>query len=215
MRKIVFSLIFFAMACSLQAQNAGYLDYLFPKFEEGTIYLSNGAKSVNYLNYSTVNQEMRFLDTDGETILTFRDTSMVHYIIIGERFFLNYQNKGFYERIAWGDRFFYIEWKSKIISSGKRTAMGARSHSASSSNFQTSPSNSLNSEQYDINQGVEMIPDCSYYILSGDKLRSFDSAKSLAKLLGMDKDKLAKTIEEEKINFKNPEDVKRLMQLLI
>ncbi len=211
MKKIILCLNFLLLIGYVQAQRTSVEDLLFPKYTEGIAILQDGTKVAGLYNYSTIQRQIQYLENNN--VLTFKNPSEVISITIGDRVFENALNNRFLERIPIGDGFYYIDWGAKWISVGKSIgSSGARSHSHSTTSYRPSDTGTATSARYTQEEGMTTIHECFYYIKKGDNsFKRFSSAASLAKAIGCCKKELKQFVKTEKIDFKNPDDVQRMM----
>jgi glutathione peroxidase len=194
------------------AQTISSQDFLYPQFQEGTAFLKNGTKVKGQYNFSTVKQQIQYLGEDS-AVMTFENPREVYQVIIGDYTFENTPKNGFLERIAVGSGFYYTEWTAKWISVGKRAATG-RIQSYGINSYRTSELGTSYAPRYTHDEGMVTLPEVAYYLKIRNKLRRFKSASSLAKRIGCCEEELKEFVEEEKIDFKNPGDVYRMMTFL-
>ncbi|GHT03956.1 hypothetical protein FACS189440_22150 [Bacteroidia bacterium] len=221
------------------AQTVSSTDLLFPQYEDGVAVLKDGTKAPGHYNYSTTRKQIQYLDTEG-VVMTFENPKDISVVTIAGRVFENTKNNGFLERVPVGAGFYYVEWDSKWISRGKNTGYGHFSQTASTNSYKVSDSgpdasavvtganyisNAASSGTFSVSNpqgavdglrvtyddGMKAIPAHSYFLKVDDKFKRFDSASSLAKALGCCKKELDAFVKRENINFKNPEDVNRMM----
>ena len=204
----------FLCSVSVSAQADGLnANLLFPNFEKGVAILKDGSNLNGLFNYSTIIEKVVFLDEDS-SISTFIDPSIVGAVFIDTRVFENTSKNIFYERIQVGDDFYYIEWKAKWISIGKKGAKGQRSQSYGITSYQVAESGTLNSPRFTVDNGMEAILEPSFYLKIDNNFRKFNSVASLAKLVRGNKEEIECFAKTEQINFKKPDDVNRLMQFV-
>ena len=214
MKKTVYCLLFLFCISHIYAQRTSDQEMLFPEYQKGIALLKDGTKAAGYYNYSTIQRQMQYLNEDS-VVFTFENPSEVRSIVIGERVFENALKNRFLERVSIGDGFYYIEWGAKWISVGKATGMGHRTQSYGISSYKLADSGSLTSARYTRDDGMTTIPDCSYYVKVNDNFKQFNSASSLAKAIGCCKNELKNFAKREKIDFKNPDDVYRMMMTFL
>ena len=183
---------------------------LFPRFEEGTVIYKDGRTVKASLNYNTVEEEMLFKNPDG-SILALDDPGKVSAISIGNRFFEYASRDAFYERIPVDSVFLYVQWKSTLISEGKGSGYGGRSQAAAVTNIGTLSNQTGNYTRFNLDEEFKVKSECSYYLKLKNKWKRFNSAKTLGKLFKGHGEEIERFASEENIDFKNPEDVKRII----
>lgn len=208
-------LFLFSLSLSAQEKEEDYTQFmLFPAFADGLVVLKDGTRGSGLFNYSLLNEKIVFFDEDNN-VITFADPSSVGVVIIGDRIFENVKKNTFYERIPIGDNYYYVYWKAKWISNGKDTSHhGARSQSFGAVNYKVADSGTGTSLRFKTNDGMDMIPVMDYYLKIKNNFKKFDSADSLAKLIGNHKDEIKEYAKQENIDFKNPDDINRIMQYI-
>ncbi|GHT77032.1 hypothetical protein AGMMS50262_17050 [Bacteroidia bacterium] len=235
MKRVFFYLIFLFCISPLFAQGHASRDLIFPQYEEGTALLKDGTKAKGFYNYSMTKSQIQYLDDNG-IVMTFANPQEVSVVTISDRVFEN-TPKGFLERVPVGDGFYYIDWHIKLVSVGKKTAYGSLSQSASANNYvvsadqpevpttnvspmywsyspnthNSSPQAVVNGIMVQYDDGVKAFADCSYFLKINGQFKKFDSAKSLSKILGCCQEELQAFVKKENVNFKNPQDVYRMM----
>jgi glutathione peroxidase len=191
---------------ALNAQN----DLLFPQYEKGTALLKNGTKAEGLYNYSIARQQIQYQGEDNAP-MTFENPEEISVVIIAGRVFERTKQEGFLERIPVGEGFYYVKWEAKWISEGKNVGNGHRAHSYSTTGYKTCDTGTTSTPHYTYDEGTTVVPECSYYIKKEEHLKRFNSAASLSKAIGCCKKELEEFVKKENINFKNPEDVYRMM----
>ena len=235
MKKILWCLFIFVNMGYAGAQTFASGDLLFAEYQDGIALLRDGSKAPAKYNYSTVNKQIQYLG-DQDVIMTFRNPKEVSVVNVAGRVFENTPEDGFLERIPVGSGFYYVQWGAKWISGGKDAGFGHRSQSASTSSYAVSSSETTAGSAYDhqvqnptavnvsgsVNgmrvthkDGMQTIPEYAYFLKINDKFKRFDSANSLAKALGCCKNEIQEFVKKERINFKEPEAVHRMMLLFV
>ena len=209
MKKIIFCLSFLLLIGTIQAQRTSIGDLLFPEYTKGIATLTDGTLAEGLYNYSTIQRQIQYMENGRE--MTFRNPAEVVSITIGDRIFENVNNQ-FWERVPIGDGYYYINWGAKWVSVGKSLGgSGATSHSHATTSYRNADTGSLTSAQYKQDEGMTTVPECFYYIKKGNDFKRFNSASSLAKAIGCCNKELKEFVKREKIDFKNPDDVQRMM----
>ena len=186
---------------------------LFPQFENGTVILKNRTKSNALLNYSMLQQEMLFQNSDG-TIMAFADALDIIVVNIGDRRFFPISSKGlFYEEIQAGKGSFFVQYKVNIISEGKASAYGGYSQTTAITSYSTI-SNATTGTTHKLNadEKFRLKKDNFYYLQSGKSYKKFTSAKSLGKLFKGKGLKIEEFAKEHSTNFNNINDIARIVE---
>ena len=235
MKKILYLILLFCGGF-LHAQGNG-ADLIFPQYQEGVAILKDGTKASGYYNYSMLRRQIQYLDDKG-IVMTFSNPQEVNAVTIGDRVFEN-TSKGFLERVLIGDGYYYIDWDVKLVSVGKKAGYGQISQTAATDNYilsgsqpeaptsnatqvswtylsnNSTPQSSVNGMLVQHDDGMQAFPNCSYFMKIDEQFKRFDSASSLAKALGCCKEELKAFVKKEKINFKNPQDVHRMLMTFL
>jgi glutathione peroxidase len=214
MKKSLFYLSVLFSVGLLYAQTPVSYDLLFPKYEKGTAIMKNGVRAEGEYNYSTVNRQIQYVG-DNQSIMTFEKPEDVVGVAIAGRYFENTPKNGFLERIPVGDGAYYVGRTAKLIFGGKSIGMGQKAQSYSTSNYTNTNEGSLDYAIYAKDYGMTTTPEYFYYLKKDEKFERFNSASSLAKAIGCCKKELKEFVKKENINFKNTEDVHRMMLLFL
>ena len=238
MKRIIYLILLFCGGF-LHAQGNG-ADLIFPQYQEGIAILKDGTKAKGYYNYSMLKKQIQYLDDKG-IVMTFSNPQEVAAVTIDDRVFENTPKHGFLERVPIGDGYYYIDWDIKLVSVGKKAGYGHLSQTTATDNYivsedqpeipttsvspmywsystnthNSSPQAVVNGILVQYNDGMKAFPNCSYFMKIDGQYKRFDSANSLAKVLGCCKDELKAFVKEEKINFKDPQDVHRMMMTFL
>jgi hypothetical protein len=204
--KLFFLLLLTSTFLLAQKQNN---PYLFDTFKRGKIIYKKGDPVEANFNYDTAREILVFLDTDS-VVMEIDNTSNMAALSIDNRIFEHIGKGTFYERIPIDDSFLYVRWQSKRISEGRTGAYGTRSPTSSISSI----------GQYNGPGGVVRLKDTEefsyspsnyYYLKINNKFKRFSSDDSLFKLFKGREDEIKKYIEEENINLKNIDDIKKIV----
>lgn len=214
MKRLLFFLVVWSSIGLLDAQTPASYDLLFLKYEKGTAMMKNGTRVNGMYNYSTVNRQIQYVGDNG-SIMTFEKPGDVASVTIAGRSFENTPKNGFLERIPIGDGAYYVEWAAKLISTGKPIGMGQRSQSYATTNYTNSNEGTTNYALYNRDDGMTTTPQYAYFIKKDGKFIKFNSASSLSNAIGCCKNELKEFAKNENINFKNPDDIRRMMQTFV
>jgi len=184
---------------------------ILPEFKKGTVYFKDGNNVNSILNYDGLTQE--FLFNNNGTILALGETVNVDSINIDNRIFIN-TGKKFYEKVRAGSGEYYINWTSKLIDVGKQGGYGGVSKTSATDSY-TSTGHALDPLRFTQDTGYESDLGTDYYLKIDNKYKRFSSAKSLAKLLKKEDKELENFAKTEKIDFKDPDDVKKLLDFAL
>lgn len=207
-----------AIICIVQmnAQEPG-AGLLFNQFQRGLIKYRNNSQREALLNYNTVEQEFLFL-SDDNTIMAIGDPQNIDMIVIGHRSFVPIKEDMFYEMLKAGNTNFFVQWKSKFISQGKRGAYGGYSGSSAISSVTLTQGGSTGTggiglhEHLSSDEKFKADMECMYYVIVGDKYRNFNSLKGLVKIFKTHKDQIKAFSGQNSVDYSNPDDVRKLLE---
>lgn len=190
---------------------------LFSQFERGLVKYRNNTQREALLNYNTIEQEFLYV-SDDNTIMAIGEPQTIDIIIIGHRSFVPAQKDMFYEMLKAGDMNLFVQWKSKLVSQGKRTAYGGYSSVSAISNVTLAQGGSTATGSVGLygrlisDEKFKANTDCIYYVIIGDKYRSFNSLKGLMKIFKEHKDQIKTFSKKHAVDFDNPDEVCKLIE---
>lgn len=208
--KKIFLLLFVCISfAKLSAQELPDGIFLFDEFVPGTVVYKNGTESHSLLNYDKVDEKMYFLLQEPDSvIMEFAMTSSISYITIGDRTFVHIKEGQFYEKITVTDGFFFVRWKSTIVSEGKAGGYGTTSGTGAIDNASKAFGHST-SQKLASTEKLKTNPHNSYYLSVEGKFKRFESFNTLAKLFKKQKKEINDFSKTENLNFKKLDDVKK------
>lgn len=211
-KRLHFSLCTLMCFCNLFAQEVQDYGFLFPQFTNGLVNFKNKTNTQAFLNYSTINQEMVFIDKDS-TIMEFINTSDIASVTIDDRSFIPIPSKRFFfEVIRTKNGSFYVQYVSYLVSQGKATAYGAYSETVA----QTSIGNITNSSSRYLklqpDEKFRMKREEFFYLKSGNKYKKIISVKSFSKLFKGQSSQIEKFAEDNSINFSKSDDIAKIAE---
>ena len=184
--------------------------YKYAEFMDGVVHLRDGTFGVAKLNYNSLFGEMQFIDPKGDT-LSLSDEKNISVISIKEDTF--YYEDGCIELVA-----NYGEVKlaaKRIFSFSNRTKSGGLNQSGSGEiETYTTFSSRQSFKDITITETLTFSERVIYYF--GDHYNHFMAAskKNLFKMYGEHKNKISKYLDENKVNFRDGEDMKDLCSFL-
>jgi len=214
MKTIRFCIYLLVLSCfhTLSAQEELGNGLLLPQFEQGTVVFKNGVRSPATLNYDMIQEQMLFLDVDN-TVMRINKPLDILVVIIGERRFFPISSIGvFYEEIQAGKDSFFVERRASIVSQGKASAYGGYSQTQSSTSYGSWQSDMGGTVQLKADEKFKLDIKNTYYLKSGNNYKRFLTANSLGKLFKGHESEIKAFADEESINFRNLEDVVRLVE---
>lgn len=226
MRTLTFAACFVLAGIHLYAQNGNTtvkggekisdaispeIKFRYPAFIPGNIFFKDGTTSQALLDLNLLNEEMQFVDLKGDT-LSLDNEATIKYIAINSDTF--YYSKGYVELIA-GNALIKLARKQRLKIGDVRKVGGY--DQASSVSAITSYSSINNGTQVtNLTQRAEVLlsKETTYFI--GDSYNHFLPAnkKNIMKMFGKKEAEIEHFLEENKIRFYNPDDLKKLIDFL-
>ena len=188
--------------------------YQYEEFKDGKVYFKNGKHTNVKLNYNYLHGEVQYIATNRDTLLI-TNKAFVDRIVIGENVFYSQLKNGEMEVVgSFNDillarkRFLTIKGTSSNMSDRKLTAS---SESAIPSSLLI---NNLNGEfQWQNNAShPDYIYKTTYYLI--DKNRNFHFAKrsGFMRIYAKQQDALSEYLQKNEVDFKNEEQLKKLLK---
>ena len=206
--------IFALLLCiSLEIKAQDYLNngLLFPQFKEGIVIYKNFSRVNALLNYNTLEEEILFVDTEN-TIMALADPSTVIAVIIDDRRFVFAQQDAFFEEIAIGnDRYFYIQYKSKLISQGKGVGYGSHSATASVTSISSVQGKGGDYRQLKTDEIFETKVERNFYLKINNKYKNIKNIKMLGKLFKGREAEIEDFAKKENIDFGKAVDIAKIL----
>jgi hypothetical protein len=207
-------LIFVLLVCTsliMNAQEKLSNGLLFPQFKESVVIKKDLSRANAFLNYNTLEEEMLFVDAENN-VLALDDPSSVIAILIDNRRFVFAEKDAFYEEIAVGnDNYFYIRYKSKLISQGKGAGYGGHSETAAITSFGSVQGAGGNYGKLKTDELFETKVERSFYLNLKGKYKPFTNVKMLGKLFKGQKSEIENFAKKEKIDFEKATDVAKIV----
>lgn len=185
---------------------------LFGIFTQGTVVYKDMSQISALLNYNSVEEEMLFRTADDD-ILALDKPSSVSAIVIGNRRFEYAKGDAFFEEVPAGkDTYYYIQWKSKLISQGKGSAYGGRSGTAAITNIGNLQGRGAEYARFNLDEKFETKTEKFYYLKINNKFKAFNSAKSLGKLFKGHEAEIEGFAKQNNISFNNNPDIAKIVE---
>lgn len=187
--------------------------FLFPEFSEGVVIMKDDKPFSTMLNYNLL--EQRLVTEFNGTYRYSRDPALIDSVLIGDRVFIPVEGK-FYEVISRGRFTFLVQHRATLIEEGDDVGYGVKSQSTGPTQHRRFEMNSYwgNVAYLDIPAGGKVKTAPVFWVRQGTSLEKFSNAKQLMKIIPSHKEQIRNYNENEKINFKSPEDVNRLGKYL-
>lgn len=187
----------------------GEVKYLLPVFTEGTASLRSGGSVHMRFNYNLLLGEMQFLDPKGDT-LVIADPATIKKIVIDSIIF--YFDKTYVKEIE-KLGLYKLAVRERLVQMPYKTegAYGTKTASSSIESFSTIYANGKEFK-LQLQQDVLFVKTTDFYL--GDAYDHFSKAnkKAFSNLFSSKKEALNNYVREEKINFDNEEDLRKLLQ---
>jgi hypothetical protein len=184
--------------------------YKYPEFTEGVVYLRGGTFGRARLNYNSLFGEMQFIDPKGDT-LSLADEKNISRIFVNKDTF--YYEDGCIELLT---NYGKIKLAAKrIFSFSDRKKAGGLNQSGSGEiETFTTFSSRQSFKDLTITETLTFTKRIVYYF--GDEYNHFilASKKSLLKMFGEHNNQISEYLNQNKINFKSEEDLKKLCSFL-
>ena len=218
MKKLFFSLLAFALALplvlaqSIQAEFESTLPdsvrYVMPSFGPGSLLYKDGGYSRGTFNISTLDQTLRFLDTDGSE-KTLADPSQVESVSISNVLFLHVQNKYLGVVADYGEVLLCVE-KRMVFDDRKAGAYGTSSATSSirtvgGTYAEGGATFRFSNVKYELKE--------TPFLYKKGRL-TVPAKRSLQKLFPNKKDAIEAYLQENSVDFSNYEEVRALLDSL-
>lgn len=202
---------FFSAAQSRQASFEASLPdsvkYILPAFAEGNLVYKDGGYSRGSFNISTLDQTLRYIDTDGSE-KAFIDNDAVDRVTIGGVLFIRPQKSYLGVVGAYGDVMLCVEKRLKFDDT-KRGAYGTVSATSSIKSLQGIGTG--DGTQFQFNGDLRYETKETPFLYKNGRVY-VPSKKLLCKFFPEKKAWIENYLEENKINFSVYEEVEKLME---
>lgn len=183
----------------------------YPEFVSGNVYFKDGTNSQAPLNFNLLNEEMQFINPNGDT-LSIANESIIKYITINNDTF--YYSKVYLELVT-SNPVVKIAKKQRL-KIGETRKIGGYEQPSPASAITSITSLSHRAGVTNLNQRAELLleKETIYYI--GDNYNHFLPAtkKNIMKMFGKKEGVIGKFLEENKIRFNNEGDLKMVINFL-
>lgn len=207
-------LMFEAPVISAQSSESNKFPHLlFPEFSKGVVIMKDDKPFSAMLNFNLLEQRM-VTELNG-TYRYSKDPALIDSVLIGDRVFIPVEDK-FYEVISYGRFTFLVQHRATLIEAGHDVGYGVKSQSTGPTQHKRFEMNSYWGDvaYMDIPADSEVKTAPVFWVRQGSSLEKFSNAKQLMKILPGYKPVIQEYIDQEKVNFKSPEDVTRLGRYL-
>ncbi|MCC9166566.1 hypothetical protein [Pontibacter harenae] len=194
---------------SLDASQNGKV-YLYPSFMNGQVRFLNGHTASAKLNYNMLVGEVVFLDKNADT-LALDNILTVESLKIGEDlFYYDPKGKSLLKTLGkYGETMLLVKERYKLLDTKKVGAYGLESSSSSQTSIKDYYADNTS---YKLNSGGSVIYEVREdYFLSDQKGYVLATKASVLRLFPKHKNALQKFISDQKVNFKDESDLKKLL----
>jgi hypothetical protein len=186
--------------------------YRFPAFAAGVAYMKNGEKTAGRFNYHLLNGEVQFISPKGDT-LALAEPFSIKYITIDSNLF--YYADGYLEILMNNDK---LKLARKLQLNVTPEKIGAYGQASPSGSIRT-PNRLIvgnNGRDLSLNQDLVIQKQYSYYWLDQYNTVLKATKTNLLKLLDPDKKtSIDNYLNQNKIDFRREEDLKRLLEYAV
>jgi len=186
--------------------------YYYAQFMPAKVYFRDGAKSAALMNYSTLVDQILFIDPKGDT-LALLDGQTIKYISMDKDTF--YFHEGYLRHVAGNSSVKLAERRVWELADIRKIG----SHNRPATTYAVNSYSSLidifgKSHELIMNEDVVLRKKSLYFF--GDNYYSFTHAdkKNFLGLFPKQEERLSDYIKENKVKFDNGEDLKNLVQFL-
>ncbi|MFV0332052.1 MAG: hypothetical protein ACK5KL_19865 [Dysgonomonas sp.] len=209
--KYYFLLLFILTSTTVFAQQIE-TKFIFDEFKQGKLVNKRGDTYQALFNYDIINQRLMFISAADSTILEIAEPNEVSYINIDGRIFEHIKGTSFYERMNIGDCVFYIQWKAKYMSKGKKGAYGTTSHTSAVGSIGMIENQGGQFLKLTTAEDFEVKSENLYYLKMKNNLKRFYSADSLAKLFKGHEEDIKEYVKKNNLDFNNLENIKAVVE---
>ncbi|HEY0769974.1 MAG TPA: hypothetical protein VGD31_06535 [Sphingobacteriaceae bacterium] len=184
--------------------------YVFPEFINGTVKLKSGIKHEALLNYNTILESM-VISPKGAPMVTLSDLENVEAVYINDRKFIPSGNI-FYEVVANEKLPYFIHYTCKAVAPGEAIGYGATSQLTNTS---ASVVKELARFYYmKLPENYTITPISNIIVVKDDKYINLNNYKKVAAVFPGKEALIKSFVKENKTDFNNAEDVKKLLQVV-
>jgi hypothetical protein len=207
--KLILAIALMCIAMQLNAQSNSFKNlaqYLYSDFTKSVIKMKSGESHTAMMNYNTLTGKMIFNNNGDLTELN--KPEVVDTIFINNARFV-FQGGEFYEVLVNAPISLFIQHKSKIDSPGKPAAYGISSETAAS----TSVSRIYDDKTYNfkLSDDYKVTTASVNWVRMNNVMYDFTSERQFLKIFSPKKDGIKKFIAQSDINFKNRDDLIKLV----
>jgi hypothetical protein len=182
--------------------------WLFPRFEEGTIFLTQNRTQAT-VNYDFLTEQVFFINAKNDT-LALQNAKDIIIIQVGKRY-LKYYSKAFVEVVhRAGDSELWLRRQIKRTDTQKTGAYGLPSATSSVTNI-----NTINAGGYfkdiETTEWAKYVQRVTFYVTDGKNKTRVANKAGFLKTFPKKKGQIESYLKEQPVDFENLPDLKRLL----
>jgi len=185
------------------------MQYLFPEFTDGQVFMKKSFVSTGKLNYNMLIGEMQFLENDDVMALDTRDIDVVN---INDRLFFPYKGNEFSEELLSTDvSKLRVRRKGNLAPYAKKGAYGTTSSTSSITSYSNVEGGG---QMYKLSVADDVIVSVrNFYYLVGEneKYVQITNAKTFTKQFPELRSQIEAFVKENRIRFDDADDLKKLL----
>ena len=186
--------------------------FLYPQFISGKVFFRDDTKAGAMMNYNSLNDQMLFIDTKGDT-LALKDEQIIKFIAIDNDTF--FYDEGYIRQVA-GNSIVKLAEKQiwELIDIRKIGTHNRPSTTFAITSFSSVTDRFGKSHDLLLNEDLVLRKKATYYF--GDKYNHFAPAakKNLLLLFPKKQNSLANYLKKNNVKFGNRDDLERVTQFL-
>ncbi|BAO75545.1 hypothetical protein [Winogradskyella sp. PG-2] len=212
MKLFITSIVLIMFVCFGNSQNKSK-HYVLPEFVSGSILMKDGTKQIGVLNYNALSGNFA-LKKEAE-ILALSETlvSGVDTVYVANRKFFRKDGK-FYEFLLKSDIELYVEYKCKLSTSTEASSGYGGTSQTTSGRSLSVIENTGNIYALELPEGYNVSLDMDYWIDKGEVLTKITTVNQFKKLYQDHKKEFKTYRKKNKIDFKTPSTVLKLIEHL-
>lgn len=183
------------------------LQYLFPDFQKGQVFLKEGKKISCQLNYNFLTDEILFIDANGKKMALANPEDLIE-VFIGNRSFIA-TDKGYYEVIEKGAISLAYKWTCNITEKGQEGALGITTDAPGIYQMKQI-SFDARTWKLDVDKEALVTVKVTPYLYFNSKCVLIKGAKEFLKAFPSKKVEIKSYIDKNPVDFKVEADLRRI-----
>ena len=186
-----------------------HMQYLFPEFSDGFVYLK-GMRSAGKLNYNMLVGEMQFIDNENQVLAL--NTDDVQMVNIDNRKFYPFNKMEFVEELlVAGNLQLQIRRKGNVASHSKKGAYGMSSSTSAITSY-NSIQGADRTHNLSVIENVMISLNKFYYLVIDNKRFLIKNQKTFTKQFSQHKTQIEAFVNDQNISFDNEDDLITLVK---